>query len=51
MAERTALNFVRRLSGVATETAKYVSAVEGYDTRIIDTRKTTHFAVSKLGLR
>ena len=41
MAERTALNFVRRLSGVATETARYVKAVEGYDTRIIDTRKTT----------
>ena len=41
MAERTALNFVRRLSGVATETARYVEAVEGYDTRIIDTRKTT----------
>ena len=41
MAERTALNFVRRLSGVATETARYVQAVEGYDTRIIDTRKTT----------
>ena len=40
-AERTALNFVRRLSGVATETARYVQAVEGYDTRIIDTRKTT----------
>ena len=39
-AERTALNFVRRLSGVATETARYVQAVEGYDTRIIDTRKT-----------
>ena len=41
MAERTALNFVRRLSGVATETARYVEAVEGYDVRIIDTRKTT----------
>ena len=41
MAERTALNFVRRLSGVATETARYVKAVEGYATRIIDTRKTT----------
>ena len=41
MAERTALNFVRRLSGVATETTRYVKAVEGYDTRIIDTRKTT----------
>jgi nicotinate-nucleotide pyrophosphorylase (carboxylating) len=40
-AERTALNFVRRLSGVATETAKYVRAVEGLPVRIVDTRKTT----------
>ena len=40
-AERTALNFVRRLSGVATETSKYVDAVKGTNTTIIDTRKTT----------
>lgn len=40
-AERTALNFVRRLSGVATETSKYVAAVSGYRVRIVDTRKTT----------
>lgn len=40
-AERTALNFIRRLSGIATLTAAYVSAVEGYPTRIVDTRKTT----------
>jgi nicotinate-nucleotide pyrophosphorylase (carboxylating) len=40
MAERTALNFTRRLSGVATETSRYVRAVEGYKARIIDTRKT-----------
>ena len=40
-AERTALNFVRRLSGVATETARYVAEVEGYAARIVDTRKTT----------
>ena len=40
-AERTALNFIRRLSGIATLTAAYVSAVEGYTTRIVDTRKTT----------
>ena len=40
-AERTALNFVRRLSGVATETSKYVREVAGFDTRILDTRKTT----------
>lgn len=40
-AERTALNFVRRLSGIATETSLYVREVDGYDVRIIDTRKTT----------
>ena len=40
-AERTALNFVRRLSGVATETSKYVREVAGFDARILDTRKTT----------
>ncbi|MCH7652643.1 MAG: carboxylating nicotinate-nucleotide diphosphorylase [Chloroflexi bacterium] len=39
--ERTALNFMQRLSGIATATAAYVSAVEGHDVRIIDTRKTT----------
>ena len=40
-AERTALNFVRRLSGVATEASRYVREVAGYDVRILDTRKTT----------
>ena len=40
-AERTALNFVRRLSGIATETSKYVREVAGFDARILDTRKTT----------
>ena len=40
-AERTALNFVQRLSGIATETSRYVDAVEGLDARIVDTRKTT----------
>ena len=39
-AERTALNFVQHLSGIATETRKYVDAVEGYSVRILDTRKT-----------
>ena len=39
-AERTALNFLQRMSGIATETAKYVKAVEGLHARIIDTRKT-----------
>ena len=41
IAERTALNFVQHLSGVATLTARYVAAVEGLKTRICDTRKTT----------
>jgi nicotinate-nucleotide pyrophosphorylase (carboxylating) len=40
-AERTALNFLQRLSGVATVTRAYVRAVEGTGARVIDTRKTT----------
>jgi nicotinate-nucleotide pyrophosphorylase (carboxylating) len=40
-AERTALNFVQRLSGVATLTAQFVEAVKGTDVQILDTRKTT----------
>ncbi|MBE0543497.1 MAG: carboxylating nicotinate-nucleotide diphosphorylase [Verrucomicrobia bacterium] len=40
-AERVALNFVQRLSGVATLTAQYVEAVCGTGARILDTRKTT----------
>jgi nicotinate-nucleotide pyrophosphorylase (carboxylating) len=40
-AERVALNFLQRLSGVATATARYVRAVEGTGARILDTRKTT----------
>ncbi|MEP4079399.1 carboxylating nicotinate-nucleotide diphosphorylase [Haloferula sp.] len=40
-AERTALNFLQRLSGVATATKQYVNEVQGYPTRILDTRKTT----------
>jgi nicotinate-nucleotide pyrophosphorylase (carboxylating) len=39
--ERTALNFLQRLSGVATMTARYVQAVDGTGARILDTRKTT----------
>jgi nicotinate-nucleotide pyrophosphorylase (carboxylating) len=39
--ERCALNFLQRLSGVATKTAEYVKAVEGTQTKILDTRKTT----------
>jgi nicotinate-nucleotide pyrophosphorylase (carboxylating) len=40
-AERTALNFLQRLSGVATLTARCVTAVAGTGARILDTRKTT----------
>ena len=40
-AERTALNFLQRLSGIATETSEYVAAVEGLPVTVIDTRKTT----------
>ena len=40
-AERVALNFVQRLSGIATLTARYVEAVAGTGARILDTRKTT----------
>jgi nicotinate-nucleotide pyrophosphorylase (carboxylating) len=40
-AERTALNLLQRLSGVATTTARHVAAVEGTGARILDTRKTT----------
>jgi nicotinate-nucleotide pyrophosphorylase (carboxylating) len=39
--ERVALNFLQRLSGVATLTAHYVERVKGYKAQIIDTRKTT----------
>jgi len=40
-AERVALNFIQRLSGVATMTASYVEAIKGTHARILDTRKTT----------
>jgi nicotinate-nucleotide pyrophosphorylase (carboxylating) len=40
-AERTALNFLARLSGIATAAARYVAAVDGTGVRIRDTRKTT----------
>jgi nicotinate-nucleotide pyrophosphorylase (carboxylating) len=39
--ERTALNFLQRLSGIATLTRRFVDAVEGTGARILDTRKTT----------
>ena len=40
-AERVALNFAQRLSGIATLTARYVDAVRGTCAKILDTRKTT----------
>ena len=39
--ERTALNFLQRLSGIASETAKYVAKTRGLTVNITDTRKTT----------
>ncbi len=39
-AERTALNFAQRLSGIASLTCEFVDAVKGYPARILDTRKT-----------
>jgi nicotinate-nucleotide pyrophosphorylase (carboxylating) len=40
-AERVALNFIQRLSGIATMTRRFVDAVDGHKARILDTRKTT----------
>jgi nicotinate-nucleotide pyrophosphorylase (carboxylating) len=40
-AERTMLNFLQRLSGVATQSRRYADAVRGTRTRVVDTRKTT----------
>jgi nicotinate-nucleotide pyrophosphorylase (carboxylating) len=39
--ERVALNFLQRLSGIATQTSRFVDAAKGYKTVIVDTRKTT----------
>lgn len=39
--ERTALNYLQRMSGIATITRRYVQALEGTDTILLDTRKTT----------
>lgn len=40
MGERVALNFLQRLSGIATLTAQFVEAVRGYPVKVLDTRKT-----------
>jgi len=39
--ERTALNFLQRLSGIATQVADHVQAIQGKNARLVDTRKTT----------
>jgi nicotinate-nucleotide pyrophosphorylase (carboxylating) len=39
--ERLMLNFIQRMSGIATQTAEYVNLVKGLKTKILDTRKTT----------
>lgn len=41
MGERTALNYIQRMSGIATETNKYQKAIGEYKAKIVDTRKTT----------
>lgn len=41
MGERTALNYIQRMSGIATETHKYQAAIGEYKAKIVDTRKTT----------
>lgn len=52
-AERIALNFLQRMSGIATETNRYVRAVEGCRARIVDTRKTVpgHRYLDKYAVR
>ena len=40
-AERLALNFMQRMSGISTATNRYVKAIEGTNTKVLDTRKTT----------
>ena len=41
MGERTALNYIQRMSGIATETNKYQNAIGEYKAKIVDTRKNT----------
>lgn len=52
-AERTTLNFLQRMSGIATATARYVDAVKGTHARIVDTRKTVpgHRVLDKYAVR
>ncbi len=41
MGERVSLNYIQRMSGIATETRKYQDAIVPYSAKIVDTRKTT----------
>jgi nicotinate-nucleotide pyrophosphorylase (carboxylating) len=52
-AERIALNFMQRMSGIASDTHRYVEAVKGLNTRIVDTRKTApgHRYLDKYSVR
>ena len=52
-AERIALNFMQRMSGIATDTSRYVEAVKGLKARIVDTRKTApgHRYLDKYSVR
>lgn len=52
-AERTALNFLQRLSGIATQARRFADAVRGTGVRIVDTRKTTpgYRALEKYAVR
>ncbi len=51
--ERTALNFLQRMSGIATKTDKFVKQLEGQNTKILDTRKTVpgHRVLDKYAVR
>lgn len=51
--ERLALNLMQRLSGIATKTGRFVDAIEGRATRLVDTRKTTpgHRMLEKYAVR
>jgi len=53
IAERTALNFIQRLSGIATQSRRYAAAVQGTGVRVVDTRKTTpgYRALEKYAVR
>ena len=52
-AERVALNFLQRMSGIASDTNRYVKAIEGTRSRIVDTRKTApgHRYLDKYAVR